>query len=78
MLMALESAKAAADAIIKTHERAVLAEDYARRYSATFDTRLRMCSILRRVSLVPLLAETTVRALALSSGLRKFIVRATR
>lgn len=78
MLMALESAKVAVDAITRTDDLSVLAEYYMRQYSAIFDTRLRMCSLLRRVSLVPLFAETTIRALALSSGLRKFIVGTTR
>ncbi|MFN0141666.1 MAG: FAD-dependent oxidoreductase [Pyrinomonadaceae bacterium] len=78
MLLALESARVAVEAIVTTDNLAALAEDYSRRYSATFDKRLRMCSLLRRVSLVPLLAETTIRALALSSGVRRLIVRATR
>lgn len=78
MLLALESAKVAAAAIVNANDLAELAFDYSQLYSAAFDTRLRMCSILRSVSFVPRLAETTVRALALSNGFRKFIVRSTR
>lgn len=78
MLLALESAKVAADAIIRTDNLAVSTKDYMCAFSAAFDMRLRMCSLLRRVSFVPMLAATTVRALAVSNGVRKFIVRATR
>lgn len=78
MLLALESSKVATDAIIKSDDLADIALEYSKRHSATFDARLAMCSLLRRVSFVPLLAETTVRALAVSNGFRKFVVRLTR
>lgn len=78
MLLALESARVATDAIVKAEDLVVLAADYTRLYSAAFDARLRICLLLRRVSFVPLLAETAVRALALSSRARRLIVRATR
>lgn len=78
ILMALESARVAARAIIGSETFDKLAENYEQGFSSTFDRRLRMCSILRRVSVFPLLAETTLRSLALSSGLRRLVVRSTR
>lgn len=78
MLLALESARIAADSIIRMNNTVDLASEFSQQYSAAFDSRLRMCSLLRRVSFIPLLAETTVRSLAASSAVRKFIVRGTR
>jgi len=78
MLLALESAKIAAAAIVENDDLDALAGDYERRHVTAFDTRFRMSSILRRFSLLPLLAETTVRMLGLSEGLCKTIVRKTR
>lgn len=78
MLLALESAEIAANSIVKTNDLADLAGEFSQQYSAAFDSRLRICSLLRRLSFVPLLAETTIRTLALSSTLRKLIVRRTR
>lgn len=78
MLLALQSAKIAADSIVQIKDRGGLPFEFSQRYSTAFDSRLMMSSLLRRVSFVPLLAETTVRALALSSRVRKFIVRGTR
>jgi flavin-dependent dehydrogenase len=78
ILLACESAKIVAETIKKDDHLGDLAVDYARRHSTAFDARLRLCAVLRRVSFIPLLAETTVRALAISSNLRKFIVRSTR
>lgn len=78
MLLAFESAKIAAEAVTKKDGLSALEEDYLRRYSAAFDARLKICSLLRRVSFVPLLAEMTVRALAANRSFHKFIVRSTR
>ncbi|MGB7201324.1 MAG: NAD(P)/FAD-dependent oxidoreductase [Pyrinomonadaceae bacterium] len=78
MLLALESARIAADSIMKMNDPVDLAFEFSQQYSAAFDSRLSMCSLLRRLSFIPLLAETTVRSLAVSSSVRKFIVRATR
>lgn len=78
MLLALESAKFAADAIKNNNDLTFLAADYERAFSTAFNTRLKICALLRRISFIPLLAEVTVKALAISRNALKFIVRSTR
>lgn len=82
ILMALESSKIAAASIINS---AMAGEnlnkfntEYKSGYASAFDTRLRICSILRYLASVPFLAETTIYLLGLSVGLRKLIARKTR
>lgn len=85
ILLALESSRIAADHIgnefaLPAAERsfASIAGKYALRYSATFDRRLRVCSLLRHAAFVPFFAETVIRALSLSERLTRRLVRATR
>ena len=82
ILLALESAKIAAEAITnhltKSSDFHVLADEYRRKYASAFDSRLRVCSMLRHAAFVPFLAETTILLLSRSLRLRRRIARATR
>jgi len=75
MLLALESARLAAECVLEAGDVAL---EYQKRYSAIFDRRLKVCSWIRRVSLVPFMTEATVLALNLSTGFRNRLVAATR
>jgi flavin-dependent dehydrogenase len=76
MLLALESAKIAANAITKNPND--FADEYQKQYSKTFDARLRVCSLLRHAAFVPFLAEATITVLSFSDSLRRRLVKATR
>ncbi len=82
ILLALESAKIASAAIISSFndpfDFSRLATEYKKNYSSAFDTRLRVCSMLRLAAFVPFLAEATISALRVSTGLSRRIARATR
>ncbi|MFT3745336.1 MAG: NAD(P)/FAD-dependent oxidoreductase [Pyrinomonadaceae bacterium] len=79
MLMALESAKIAAKAIIENHpDLQQIAKMYHQHYAAAFDRRLRVCSMLRHAAFVPFLAEATISLLATSTSLRRRVARLTR
>jgi len=79
MLLALESAKIAANAINENQNNfRDLANKYRNKYGAAFDRRLRVCSWLRHVAFVPFLAEATIKALSFSSALRRRLAKATR
>jgi flavin-dependent dehydrogenase len=88
MLMALESGELAAEVIGHhlprlrlahgTSPFRALADDYRALYGERFDSRLRVCQLLRRAVFVPRLAEAGVRVLSASRGVRRRIVRATR
>ena len=82
ILLSLESARIAATAIAKTfaadRDLESLAAEYRRLYSATFDTRLRVCRLLRHAASMPFLADATISVLRTSGGLSRRIARATR
>jgi menaquinone-9 beta-reductase len=85
MLMALESGELAAQIIAKHAEadsRRVLADqlaaEYRQAYSQKFDSRLRLCSMLRRAAFVPGLAGTAIRLFGLNARLRQRVTKATR
>jgi flavin-dependent dehydrogenase len=82
MLLALESAKIAANAIVKSRDRNGNFDDLSQRYSddyaAAFDRRLRFCSILRHAASVPFWSGTMIAALRFSPSIRRAIARATR
>jgi flavin-dependent dehydrogenase len=85
MLMALESGELAATSIARhlpqLSEGAsfqTLADDYRACYDDRFNTRLRVCSALRRAAFVPRLAETMMLALGVSARVRRALARATR
>jgi len=81
ILLALESGKIAADAIVR-HPATASFDDLAREYSAAyrrvFDRRLRVCSMLRRAAFIPFAAETLIRSLALSKTVTRRLAQATR
>ncbi len=82
MLLALESGKILASAITKRFKKdtcfADVAKGYTRDYSASFDRRLRVCSMLRYAAFSPILAETTINFLKLNENIRRRVARATR
>ncbi|HEX7997334.1 MAG TPA: NAD(P)/FAD-dependent oxidoreductase [Pyrinomonadaceae bacterium] len=90
MLMALESGELAAGVIARhlpgllrngSDERLefqALADDYRARYKERFNSRLRVCSILRRAVFVPRLAEAGIAVLNASRRVRYRLARATR
>ncbi len=82
ILLAMESAKIAASAIIGSsaagYEFERLAGIYKSNYSTAFDSRLRVCSMLRHAAFVPLLAESMISVLSLNERLRRKVARATR
>jgi menaquinone-9 beta-reductase len=84
MLMALEGGELAARAVSRWLARGVedfaaLAEEYRAGYAERFDSRLRLCGLLRRAALAPTaLAELSVIALGASAALRCRLARATR
>jgi menaquinone-9 beta-reductase len=84
MLMALESGQLVAEQIVhhlaKLDERngiANLSESYTRAYLRTFDSRLRVCSRLRRVAFRPLLAQLAISAFSCSDRFRGWLARST-
>src|SRR5260370_4272293 len=85
MLMALESGELVAE-IIADHLDAVrngcgfdeLSAQYRVAYEKRFDSRLRICSLMRRAAFVPGLAEMAIRFFRTSDRLRQFVTRATR
>jgi flavin-dependent dehydrogenase len=85
MLMALESGEIAARAIVRWLDCrgaypsfTTLARDYRLCYAERFNTRLRVCSVLRRAAFVPRLAEAMMLAVGASDYMRRRLVRATR
>jgi flavin-dependent dehydrogenase len=90
MLMALESGELAAEVVGRHLPRLrlnkqggradfkSLAEDYRARYGERFNSRLRVCSLLRRAAFVPRLAEVGMVALSASRRVRYRLARSTR
>jgi flavin-dependent dehydrogenase len=85
MLMALESGEVAAQAITSHLERLrkgasfePLTREYRQRYARRFNSRLRICGLLRRVAFVPSLAEVAIRCFGASTHLRHKVACATR
>jgi flavin-dependent dehydrogenase len=85
MLMALESGELAARTLAPHLKRLregssfdLLAREYGARYLDHFDSRLRVCSLLRRAAFMPRLAEAAVYLAGASAGLRRRLARATR
>ena len=83
MLMALESGDLAAQVIIERLHKSAEAEEtigpaYEDSYQQMFNSRLRLCSIMRRAAFIPGLADVTIRFLAGSEYLRRRLTRATR
>ena len=86
MLMALESGDLVAQTIVRHGYKLKhqvdgveqLCADYSRAYRNNFDSRLRICSMLRRVAFRPLLAQLTISVCASSDRLSNWLARATR
>ncbi len=85
MLMALESGAVAAQTIIDCRNRigdeisfSELANRFRLNYARTFNSRLRVSSLLRRAAFVPRLAEAAMICFGASDRLRRKVARATR
>lgn len=80
MLMAFESGELVAQVILRymTDPFAVLAAGYTASYRQTFDSRLRICGLLRRAAFSPRLAELGIAICGASDRLRTRLARATR
>jgi flavin-dependent dehydrogenase len=85
MLMALESGELASQLIVhhlnklrNENSFATLAADYTRAYKHKFDSRLRVCSLLRHAAFAPRLAAATIVVFGTSDRLRSWIARSTR
>lgn len=85
MLIALESGELAARTITNQLEAlrqgtsfAPLAREYRVEYGKKFDSRLRICSLLRRAAFVPSLAEAAIIVFGTSKRLRRKVARITR
>ena len=79
MLMAFESGQLAAEVIIRhRHNLAAVESEYAAAYIRKFDSRLRICGLLRRAAFKPRLAGLSIAIVGASTQLKSKIVRATR
>jgi len=79
MLMALESAEILAQTIAeKSLSFETLAEKYKLLHRQKFQTRLRVCRIMRSAAFAPFLAKTIISVLSSSSAARRILVRSTR
>ena len=79
MLMAFESGQLAAEVIIRhrdNHE--AVGSEYAAAYARKFDSRLRICGLLRRAAFKSRLAGLSIAIVGASTQLKSKIVRATR
>jgi flavin-dependent dehydrogenase len=79
MLMAFESGELVAQAILRHNWDLFsdLANDYTASYRRTFDSRLRICGLLRRAAFSPNLAEIGIAICGASERLRGRLARAT-
>lgn len=81
MLMAFESGELAADVIIRQRNNLrgeALCAEYNADYLRKFDSRLRICGLLRRAAFRPRLAGLGIAIFAASEQFRSRIARATR
>ena len=81
MLMAFESGELVAETIISHRDnlsRETLGHKYAKGYAQKFDSRLRICGLLRRAAFKPRLAGLGIALFGASEQLRSKMVRATR
>ena len=85
MLMALESGELISQLIVHHRDKlmngngfATLASDYVKAYSQKFDSRLLVCSLLRRVAFQPRLAQAAITACSFSDRFRGWLARSTR
>lgn len=80
MLMAFESGELVAQTILRQNRDVFsdLATDYTASYRRMFDSRLRICGLLRRAAFSPHLAEIGIAICGASERLRGRLARATR
>ena len=84
MLMALESGELAANAISDHLSQSAskdideLSANYKAAYEQSFDSRLRVCSLMRRAAFTPGIAAIAISMFGLSYHVRHFIARGTR
>jgi flavin-dependent dehydrogenase len=85
MLMALESGELVANTIAphlselqKPQMLRQLSQEYRVAYERQFNSRLRLCSLIRRAAFAPGVADFAIRLFGASDGLRKRVARATR
>ena len=86
MLMALESGELAASAIAPQLKQLaadataseMVSENYSKLYQARFNSRLRLCSMIRRAAFVPGFADLAIRFFGTSKSMRRRVASATR
>ncbi|HEU4769715.1 MAG TPA: NAD(P)/FAD-dependent oxidoreductase, partial [Pyrinomonadaceae bacterium] len=80
MLMAFESGELAAQTILRHRNSsfAALADDYNASYRRAFDSRLRICGLLRHAAFSPRLADLGIAICGASERFRSHLARATR
>jgi flavin-dependent dehydrogenase len=79
ILLALQSAKVAADAVISGLGKVdAMSAAYRSAYANTFDSRFQISSIIRRAAFVPVIADATIAFLSMSRRLTRAVAGATR
>jgi flavin-dependent dehydrogenase len=84
MLMALESGELVANTIMRSLSQLNelqlqrLSEQYRAAYERQFNSRLRLCSLIRRAAFAPGVADFAIRLFGASDTLRRRVARATR
>jgi len=80
MLMALESGELVAQVILRHRPNsfAQLETNYTANYCRAFDSRLRICGLLRRAAFSPRLAELAIVICGASERFRNRLARSTR
>lgn len=78
MLMAFESGELVAQTILRRQIDPTLESGYAAAYRQAFDSRLRICGLLRRAAFSPRLAQLGIAICGASERFRNRLVRATR
>jgi menaquinone-9 beta-reductase len=84
MLMALESGELVANTIMRHWPQLdelqlrTLSEQYRAAYERQFNSRLRLCSLIRRAAFAPGVADFAIRLFRASDTLRRRVARATR
>ena len=84
MLMALDSGELVANTIVGRLAKLdrlqlrQLSEQYRAAYARQFNSRLRLCSLIRRAAFTPRAADFAIRLFGASNTLRRSVARATR
>jgi flavin-dependent dehydrogenase len=80
MLMAFESGELVAQVVLRhrNHDFAGITNDFSASYRRAFDSRLRICGLLRRAAFSPRLAELGIAICGANERLRNRLARSTR